>query len=103
MKNDWIKKLTSRKFILTALAAISGICSLVFGENHAVQTVMGALMVILPATVYCITEGKIDAASVAKISKAVTDAAEELGASKETLRGLEKIGDAAEALTELQE
>ena len=95
--------MTSRKFILAALAAVSGVCSLLFGENQAVQTVMGALMVILPATVYCITEGRIDAASVAEISKAVTDAAEELGASDQTLRGLEKLGDAAEALTSLEE
>ncbi len=100
MKSNWIQKLTSRKFILTALTALTGVCTLIFGENAAVQTVMGALMVILPAIVYCITEGKIDAASLSLISSAVTDAAEKLGATESTVEGLHKIGNAASALTE---
>ena len=100
MKATLFQKLTSRKFILAALTALTGVCTLLFGENAAVQTVMGALMVILPAIVYCITEGKIDAASISQISGAITDAAEKLGASEHTLEGLSKINDAASAITE---
>lgn len=103
MKSTLLQKLTSRKFILAALTALTGVCTLLFGENAAVQTVMGALMVILPAIVYCITEGKIDAASISQISNAITDAAEKLGASKNTLDGLGKIGDAASSMTKHME
>ncbi|MBQ7380744.1 MAG: hypothetical protein IJW69_01520 [Clostridia bacterium] len=98
--NTLIKKLTSRKFIMSALAALTGICALIFGENEIVQTVMGALMVILPATVYCITEGRIDAANAKLISGAVTDAAQRLGAAENTVKNLEKIGSAAVSMVE---
>ena len=57
-------------------------------------------MVILPATVYCITEGKIDAASIDQISSAVTDTAQKLGAPESTVKNLSKIGDAASAMVE---
>lgn len=100
MKSNLIQKLTSRKFILAALTALTGIFTLIFGENAVVQTVMGALMVILPATIYCITEGKLDAASITLISSAVTEAAEKLGATENTVENLHKIGDAATAMTE---
>ncbi|MBE6662822.1 MAG: hypothetical protein E7606_06080 [Ruminococcaceae bacterium] len=102
-KNTLIQKLTSRKFLLSALAALAGVCALIFGENATVQTVMGALMVILPAVVYCITEGKIDAANVARIADAVTDAAQKLGANDNTVQSLEKIGVAATQMAECSE
>ena len=69
MKQDsLLLKLTSRKFIISALSAIAGICALLFGENHIVSTVMGAMMVIVPSVVYCIMEGRIDAESAKSIS-----------------------------------
>ena len=100
MKSTWIQKWTSRKFLLAALTALTGISTLIFGENAVVQTVMGALMVILPATVYCITEGKIDAASMHQISSAVTEAAQELGATESTVESLSKITEAASTIVE---
>ena len=99
-KNTFIQKITSRKFLLSALAALSGIGALIFGENAAVQTVMGALMVILPAVVYCITEGRIDAANVSLIANTVTDAAQKLGANESTVQTLETIGTAATQMAE---
>ena len=100
MRSELIQKLTSRKFILAALTVLTGILSLIFGENAAVQTVMGALMVILPTAVYCITEGRIDAASITHISTAISDAAEKLGASEHTVKQIEQIGSAAASLGE---
>ncbi len=100
MNQSLLKKLTSRKFIISALAALTGICALIFGENEAVQTIMGALMVILPSVVYCVMEGKIDAANVSLISSAVTDAAKRLGADENTIKSLEKIGSATASMTE---
>lgn len=99
MKQDSLfLKLTSRKFIISALSAIAGICALLFGENHIVSTVMGAMMVIVPSVVYCIMEGRIDAESAKSISGAITDAAQKLGADEQTLKTLEKVGDVAATL-----
>lgn len=103
MDKKLIQKLTSRKFIMSALAALTGICALIFGENEVVQTIMGALMVILPAVVYCITEGKIDTANINLISSAVTDTAQKLGADESTVKNLEKIGSAAVSMVECSE
>ena len=90
-KNEWIQKLTSRKFIISALSALTGILSIILGENEAVNTIMGTLMVIIPSVIYCIMEGKIDVASAKAIGTAVADAAAQLGANRSTLENLEKI------------
>lgn len=99
MKKDSLtEKLTSRKFIISALSTIAGICSLCFGESHIVSTVMGAMMVIVPSVVYCIMEGRIDAESAKSIGSAITDAAQKLGANDKTLETLEKVNTATAAL-----
>ena len=99
-QNQFIQKLTSRKFLISALAAITGICALIFGENETVQIIMGALMVILPTVIYCVIEGKIDASSVAAVSTAITDAAKQLGANETTVKHLENIGSAATSMAD---
>ena len=93
-----LQKLTSRKFLISALSAVAGICALIFGESHAVSTVMGAMMVIVPSVVYCIMEGRIDAQSAKNIGRAITDTAQKLGANEKTVEALEKVGGAAAAL-----
>ena len=99
MKKDQIlQKLTSRKFIISALSAIAGICALIFGESHVVNTVTGAMMVIVPSVAYCIMEGRIDAESAKSIGSAITDAAQKLGANDKTLEALEKVNTAATSL-----
>lgn len=103
MNSKLLQKLTSRKFIMSALAALAGIFALIFGENEVVQIVTGALMVILPSVIYCITEGKIDAANVTLISSAVTDAAQKLGAKEDTVKNMETIGNAAALMAECSE
>lgn len=99
MKN-FLKKLTSRKFIVTAITAIAGIITLIVGDNEVVQIVASALMTIVPTVVYCVTEGIIDAKSVKTITEVVADTAEKLGASEEQVEKIEQIGALGEALVE---
>ena len=77
----WFQKLTSRKFIMAALSAISGIAVLCGADENIVSTLAGAAMTLVSALVYCITEGRIDAASIKQVVQSVSDAAETLGAS----------------------
>jgi len=97
MKN-FLKKLTSRKFIVTAISAIAGIVTLIVGENAIVDIVASALMVVIPTIVYCITEGVIDAKSIATITEATADAAEKLGASEQVVDTIEQIGEIGEMI-----
>ncbi len=100
MKREWIQKLTSRKFILSLIAAVVGILTLVFGENKTLQIIAGAAMTIIPTVVYCISEGKIDAESVKQITGAVSDAAEKLGAEETVSEAIESLGAVGGALLE---
>ena len=100
MKEKLIKKLTSRKFIVTVITAITGIITMIVGENEVVQIISGAAMTIVPTIVYCITEGVIDARSIKTITDATTEAAEKLGASEEVVDTIEQIGEAGEILVD---
>lgn len=103
MKRNILNKLTSRKFIVTAITAIAGIVTLIIGENEVVQIIAGAAMTIVPTIVYCIMEGMVDAKSVKTITEATVDAAEKLGADKETIDAIEKVGEVGEILTDTKE
>lgn len=93
-----IKKLTSRKFIVTVITAITGIITLFIGENELVQVIAGAAMTIVPTVVYCLMEGIIDANSVKTITEATTDAAEQLGVGDDTVEIIEQFGELGEML-----
>ena len=84
MKRNIIERLTSRKFIVTAITAIAGIITAIIGDNELVQIIAGAAMTIIPTVVYCITEGKIDAESVKTIVDATVDVAEKLSGDDTT-------------------
>jgi len=99
MKN-FLKKLTSRKFIVTAITAIAGIITAIIGDNQTVQIIAGAAMTIIPTIVYCITEGVIDAKSVKTITDATADAAEKLGANDDVVDAIEQVGEVGEILVE---
>jgi hypothetical protein len=100
MKNNLLKKLTSRKFIVTVIPVIVGVITLFIGENAYVQTIAGAAMTIIPTVVYCLMEGVIDAKSVKVITEATADAAEKLGADDATVNVIEQMGAVGEVLTE---
>lgn len=102
MKKSILGKLTSRKFIVTAITTITGIITLIIGENEIVQTIASALMVIIPTVVYCITEGVIDAKSVASIADATAEAAEKLGVDEKIVDVIEQVGEIGETLLETE-
>ena len=99
MKN-FIQKLTSRKFIVTAISAIAGIITMIIGDTAVVDIVASALMVVVPTIVYCITEGVLDAKSIKVITEAVADTAEKLGADENVVDVIEQVGEIGEVLTE---
>ena len=99
MKN-FIKKITSRKFIVTAISAIAGVVTLFVGNNAVVETIASALMIVVPTIVYCITEGVLDKESIKTITEVAVDTAEKLGVSEEKVEVIEKIGAIGEVLTE---
>lgn len=98
-KQVLIRKLTSRKFIISAISALAGVVVSIIGHAYEVTVIAGMLMSVVPAVVYCIMEGKIDAASVKTISTAASSAAELLGATQ-AADSIVKISDVAEALVE---
>lgn len=100
MNNNLIKKLTSRKFIIAVITAITGIVTMFVGDNETVQVIAGAAMTIVPTLVYCIIEGVIDAKSVKTITDATVDAAEKLGADSSTVNVIEQVGAVGEILVE---
>ena len=100
MKNDLLKKLTSRKFIVTVIPVIAGVITLFVGNNAIVQTIASAAMVVLPTVVYCIMEGTVDAKSVKVITEATADAAEKLGATEAQVNIIEQMGAVGEVLTD---
>lgn len=100
MKRNILEKLTSRKFIVTIITAITGIITMIIGENEIVQIIAGATMTILPTIIYCITEGVIDAKSVKTITDATLNAVNKLGANDNVKEVIEQIGEIAENLVE---
>lgn len=94
-KHELIRKLTSRKFIISALSALAGILIALVGHEQEITAAAGALMCIVPAVVYCIMEGRIDAASVKAIGDAAAKAAEDLGAVT-AAKHIEAVTDVAE-------
>lgn len=70
MKN-FIKKLTSRKFLMALASAVVGIVTVFAGESDTLTTVVGAAVTVISTVGYCITEGMVDAKSVREISDAV--------------------------------
>lgn len=100
MDKKIINKLTSRKFIVTAITAIAGLITLVVGENETVQIIAGAAMTIVPTIVYCVMEGTIDAKSVKTVTDATKDAAKKLGANEKVVDVIEQAGEMSEILIE---
>lgn len=99
MKN-FITKITSRKFIVTAISNIAGIITLIIGENAIVDIIASALMIVIPTIVYCITEGVLDAKSIKTITETVADTAEKLGVDEDVVDTIEKVGEIGEILVD---
>lgn len=97
-KQDLIRKLTSRKFLVTLISVISGVITLCIGESEIVEVIAGAAMTVVPAVVYCFMEGKVDAESAKTIAQGVKNAATDLGAPEKAIDTIDRIGALGEAI-----
>ena len=59
-KEKIIKKLTSRKFILSLITLLAGVAIALGADENTVKCIAGAAVALIGAVVYCVTEGKID-------------------------------------------
>lgn len=71
-----IEKLTSRKLWLAVAGVATGVYIALGGDASDVSTVAGAITALVSAVTYIVTEGSIDAASVAVAVEAIEDAVE---------------------------
>lgn len=62
-----MSKLKSRKFWVAALSILVGVLGLLGADENLLQFISSAGLILVPAVVYIVTEGKIDAAAVATI------------------------------------
>lgn len=60
-----LSKLTSRKFWLAAVGVIVGVLGMLGADDNTIQLVSSVGLILIPAIIYIITEGKVDAAAVA--------------------------------------
>jgi len=75
---EFLKKLTSRKFLAAAAGLISGL-SLAFGlDDGIVSAVSGAVLAGASLISYIITEGRIDAKKAADAATKLQNAADEI-------------------------
>lgn len=73
-KDDIIRKLTSRKWWMALIALVSGIATMIWGEE--VATKIGGLLLQLAAVIaYTIGEGLVDAANKHPKAEAAEDEA----------------------------
>lgn len=100
MNKNFLKKFTSRKFIVSAITAIAGVITLFVGDSEIVKTIAGAAMTIIPTVVYCLMEGAIDAKSVKTITDATVEAAEKLGADENAVDTIKQIGAVGEIMVD---
>jgi drug/metabolite transporter (DMT)-like permease len=62
--NDIIKKLFSRKLWLALAGVTTGVALMLGVESSQISSIAGALISMVSAVVYVVTEGKIDAERV---------------------------------------
>lgn len=73
---EFLKKLTSRKFLASLSGIVLGI-AIIFGvEGNTVTTVAGAVTSLVSAISYIVTEGRVDATRVAQTIEQVQEAVE---------------------------
>ena len=83
---EFMKKLTSRKFLSCVAGVVIGVCMMFGLDESVVNTIVGAVTSLSSVVIYIYTEGKIDAAAVNKIKDTV-----------------DKVEDAAEAVGKIEE
>ena len=62
MKEDWIRKLTSRKFWLAVAGLVPGIIGFLRNPSTDSESITSLIMALGSVVAYCIAEGLVDAA-----------------------------------------
>ncbi|GEM_PF-1002654 len=62
-----LSKLTSRKFWVAIVSIIVGVLGVLGADDSLIQMVSSVGLILIPAIVYIITEGRIDAAALNQI------------------------------------
>ena len=70
------EKFTSRKFILSLVGVIVGICCMIGFNDNTVAIIAFAALEVLSIVAYIIMEGKVDANAVKDIAEIITDLAD---------------------------
>lgn len=73
---DIMRKLSSRKLWIAIAGISTGVCMALGGNASDVQSVAGAVMALVSAVTYIITEGKVDAERVKNAVEATQEAVE---------------------------
>lgn len=66
-----LKKIGSRKFLMALLSVVVGVLSLFGVAEGTIEMVSSIGMVVIPSIIYIVTEGKIDAANIKKITETI--------------------------------
>ena len=69
---DFLKKLTSRKFLAAAAGVAAGLAMVFRLDENVIATVSGMVTTLGSLIAYIVTEGKVDAAAVSLAGKAET-------------------------------
>lgn len=78
MKQTLIEKFTSRKFLTTLAAELSGIITMILGANNPVAVIIGGIITSAATIVYCLVEGKLDSNSLKDLTNTITDVIDKL-------------------------
>ena len=84
--NNIIKKITSRKFIVTAVIIAAGIGAALKSANNEKIQIAGYVIAGIAAVAYMVIEGTVDKASVQAETKNVLDAVEDIEVNSEELK-----------------
>ena len=57
---DFLKKFTSRKFLLALISVVSGVLTMANCNDNLIQFICSLIMIIVPSITYIITEGVLD-------------------------------------------
>lgn len=84
--NNIIKKITSRKFIVTVAIIAAGIGAALKSANNEKVQIAGYVIAGVAAVAYMVIEGTVDKASVQAETKNVLDAVEGIEVNSEELK-----------------
>jgi intracellular septation protein A len=81
--SNFLKKLSSRKFMVALISIITGILTLFNCDENLIQLIGSIVMIIVPVITYIVTEGVLDHASIKTTIQQVLEAFEKYLESKE--------------------